>query len=108
VRACPFSKGHISKKIPLGVAVTQYLGFAPLSLWESATRSLNLKYWALPANHIDMALPPAIRAYGPEGEKGRGLTQTQPSSFTKPHREQSLFKQSLTIPTAQLVGSEND
>ncbi|MGD9075061.1 MAG: hypothetical protein PVJ69_07605, partial [Desulfobacteraceae bacterium] len=38
-------RGHISKKIPPGIAVTQYLGFTPLSFWESATYSLNLKYW---------------------------------------------------------------
>jgi len=44
VRVRPFSKGHISKKIPPGIAVTQYLGFAPLSFWESATHSLNPKY----------------------------------------------------------------
>jgi len=44
VRACLFLKGHISKKIPLGIAVTPYLGFAHLNSWESATRSLNPKY----------------------------------------------------------------
>jgi len=36
---------------------------------------------------IDMALPPASRAYGPEGEKGRGLTRAQTSSFTTPYSE---------------------
>jgi hypothetical protein len=36
---------------------------------------------------IDMALPPASRAYGPEGGKGHGLTQAQTSSFTKPYSE---------------------
>jgi hypothetical protein len=45
MRLRAFSKGHISKKVPPGIAVTQYLGFAPLSFWESATHSLNLKYW---------------------------------------------------------------
>ena len=45
VRVRPFSRGHISKRIPPVIAVTQYLGFAPLSFWESATHSLNLKYW---------------------------------------------------------------
>jgi hypothetical protein len=45
VRVRPFSRGHISKRIPLGIAVTQYLGFMPMDLWESATHSLNLKYW---------------------------------------------------------------
>jgi hypothetical protein len=54
----PFFERPYLKKIPLGIAVTQYLGFlpavalaqarqagAPLSFWESATQSLNLKYW---------------------------------------------------------------
>jgi hypothetical protein len=45
VRACLFSKGHISKEIPPGIAVTQYLGFTPLSFWESSTYPLNRKYW---------------------------------------------------------------
>jgi hypothetical protein len=39
-----FLKGDISKKIPLDSAVAKYLGFTPVSLWESATDSLNAKY----------------------------------------------------------------
>jgi hypothetical protein len=31
----------------------------------------------MPAHNIDTALPPASRAYGPEGEKGHGFTQAQ-------------------------------
>ena len=56
VRARPFSRGHISKKIPLGIAVTQYLGFAPMSYWESATYSLNLKYWGTSRSHYRYGL----------------------------------------------------
>jgi hypothetical protein len=41
-----FPKGDISKKIPLDSAVAKYLGFAPVSLWESATNLLNAKYLA--------------------------------------------------------------
>ena len=39
------SKGHISKRIPPGIAATQYLGFTMMSHWESSLSSLNLKYW---------------------------------------------------------------
>ena len=45
VRVRPFSRGHISKRIPPDIAVTQYLGFASVSYWESVTHSLNRKYW---------------------------------------------------------------
>jgi hypothetical protein len=45
VRVRLFSRGHISRKIPPGITVTQYLGFTSLSYWESATHSLNPKYW---------------------------------------------------------------
>jgi hypothetical protein len=41
-----FPKGDISKKIPLDSAVAKYVGFTPMSLWESATDSLNAKYLA--------------------------------------------------------------
>ena len=46
MRVRPFSRGRISKKIPLGIDVAPYLRFAPMSFWESATHSLNLKYGA--------------------------------------------------------------
>jgi hypothetical protein len=41
-----FPKGDISKKIPLDSAVAKYLGFTPMSFWESATNLLNAKYLA--------------------------------------------------------------
>ena len=38
VRARPFSKGHISKKIPPTIAVSQYLGFLPAIASMSSLR----------------------------------------------------------------------
>jgi hypothetical protein len=35
-----------------------------------------------PAHTIDAALPPARRAYGPEGEMGRGLGMKGQTTFT--------------------------
>jgi hypothetical protein len=52
-----------------------------------------------------MALPPASRAYGPEGEMGRGLEIKERSSLTIANIESSFHEQSLTLPPVQLVGS---
>jgi hypothetical protein len=41
-----FPKGDISRKIPPDPAVAKYLGFTPVSFWESATNLLNAKYLA--------------------------------------------------------------
>ena len=41
-----FPQCDISKKIPLNSTVAKYLGFTPVSLWESATNLLNAKYLA--------------------------------------------------------------
>ena len=38
VRAGLFLRGHISKEIPLGIAVTQYLGFLPAIASMSSLR----------------------------------------------------------------------
>jgi hypothetical protein len=79
LRVCLFSRGHISKKIPPGIAVTQYLGFAPLSFCESATHALNLKYWV--TSH-------SLYRYGLEK---RGVpSQAQTSLVTKPYIEKSF------------------
>jgi hypothetical protein len=57
VRVYPFSRGHISKEIPLGTAVIQYLGFAPQNFWESATDSRKTtNIGSLPPDTIDMGL----------------------------------------------------
>ena len=45
IKAIAFSKGHISKKIPLDMAATQYLGFASPNSLESPLNTLNPKYW---------------------------------------------------------------
>jgi hypothetical protein len=57
-----------------------------------------------PTHIIDAALPPASRAYGPEGEMGRGLGLKERSSLTIANIESSFHEQSLTIPPAKLVG----
>jgi hypothetical protein len=48
--------------------VTQYLWFAPLSFWESATHSLNLKYWVT---------APSLYRYGLE-KRGVPLLSSPP------------------------------
>jgi hypothetical protein len=48
-------KGDISKKIPPDFAVAKYLGFAPLSPWESSPDLLNRKYLATARMAIDIA-----------------------------------------------------
>jgi hypothetical protein len=60
-----------------------------------------------PTHTIDAALPPASRAYGPEGEMGRGLRIKKHCSFTIANIESSFHEQSLTIPPAKLVGFGN-
>jgi hypothetical protein len=55
-RLCRSLKGNISKKIPPNFAVAKYLGFTPLSPYESALHSLNRKYLATTQMAIDIAL----------------------------------------------------
>jgi tartrate dehydrogenase/decarboxylase/D-malate dehydrogenase len=45
-----------------------------------------------------MALPPASRAYGPEGEKGRGLTKAKYSFLTKLYKELIMTYRIALIP----------
>jgi hypothetical protein len=40
-----FERPYLKKKIPPGIAVSQYLGFTMMSHWESALSYLNPKYW---------------------------------------------------------------
>ena len=60
-----------------------------------------------PTHTIDAALPPASRAYGPEGEMGRGLGIKERSSPRIANIESSFHKQGLTIPPAKLLGFED-
>jgi hypothetical protein len=67
---------------------------APVCPWESPVTWLNRKIWG----------PRPLRAYGPEGEMGRGLGLKERSSLTIANIESSFHEQSLTIPPAKLVG----
>jgi hypothetical protein len=55
---------------------------APLNFWESATHSLNPKYWVTSHSLYRYGL-----ASGPEGEIGRDLAQAKPASSAKPYIE---------------------
>jgi hypothetical protein len=54
-------------------------------------------------NEIDAALPPASRAYGPEGEMGRCLGIKKCRSITMANTESSFHEESFTVPPAKLV-----
>ena len=75
MRLRPFSKGRISKEIPPGPAMTPYFevyASVPLAI---SLHFLNPQNMGSPPTHtVDAALPPASRAYGLEGEMGRGLS----------------------------------
>jgi hypothetical protein len=51
----PVSERRYLKKIPPDFAVAKYLGFAPLSPWESPPDLLNRKYLATARMPIDIA-----------------------------------------------------
>ncbi len=108
-----FSKGRISKEIPPGPAVTRYFevparhrsrsgeaggcASVPLGVSRHFVKPQNIA--SPPTQTVDATLPPASRAYGPEGEKGRGLAMKQRSSFTGANIESSFHEQSSTIPS---------
>jgi hypothetical protein len=74
-------------------------GCAPVSLGVSHHFVKSQNMGSPPTHTIDAALPPASRAYGPEGEMGCGLGIKERSFLAIANIGSSFHEQSLTIPS---------